>query len=150
GLLPDPDAAGRLVDEVVALAAEIESLLPSGAPMVLTAGGSAFFDRVGERLGAVRLGRPVLRVLRSGCYLTHDVMSYAKAFRRILAETTLALPPGGLSPALEVWAYVQSRPDADKAILTMGKRDVGFDAGLPVPLRWHRPGMEAPAPVPEG
>jgi D-serine dehydratase len=92
----------------------------------------------------------VVRVLRSGCYLTHDVMAYAAAFRRIQDETTLTLPPGGLAPALEVWAWVQSRPDPDKAILTMGKRDVGWDAGLPRPLSWHREGMEAPQPMPPG
>ena len=152
GVLPDADAAGRLVDEVIALGREVldQRLVPEGAPLVLSAGGSAFFDRVGERLRPVELDRPVVRVLRSGCYLTHDVIAYAAAFRRIQDETTLTLPPGGLEPALEVWAYVQSRPDADKAILTMGKRDVGWDAGLPRPLHWYREGMEAPQPVLEG
>ena len=43
-------------------------------------------------------------------------------------------------PALEVWAYVQSRPDPDKVLLTMGKRDVGWDAGLPLPIHWHQDG----------
>lgn len=153
GVLPDPDAAGRLVDEVIALGRAVLELelMPRDAPMVLSAGGSAFFDRVGERLRAVEMDRSVIRVLRSGCYLTHDAMSYAAAFRRMVKETTLALPPGGLEPALEVWAYVQSRPDPDKAILTMGKRDVGFDAGLPVPIRWHRDGaMDGPQPMPDG
>ena len=152
GVLPDADAAGALVDEVVATGREVLEfgLLSEGAPLVLSAGGSAFFDRVGERLRPVELDRPVVRVLRSGCYLTHDTISYAAAFRRIVGETTLTLPPGGLKPALEVWAYVQSRPDPDKAILTMGKRDVGWDAGLPLPLHWHREGMETPQPVPEG
>ena len=153
GVLPDPDAAGRLVDEVIALGLTVlaQNLMPNGVPMVLSAGGSAFFDRVGERLRKVEMDRPVIRVLRSGCYLTHDAMSYAAAFRRIVKETTLALPPGGPEPALEVWAHVQSRPDPDKAILTMGKRDVGFDAGLPVPVHWYRSGaMERPQPVPEG
>ena len=40
---------------------EDEGLLPAGAPMVLSAGGSAFFDRVGERFAAVAFGRPVLQ-----------------------------------------------------------------------------------------
>ena len=47
-----------------------------------------------------------------------------------------ALPAGGLEAALEVWAYVQSRPESGRTMLTMGKRDVSFDAGMPVPLRW--------------
>jgi D-serine dehydratase len=93
----------------------------------------------------------VLRVLRSGCYLTHDSIAYAAAFQRVLEDTTLDLPPGGLAPALEVWAYVQSRPEPGRTILTMGKRDVSFDAGMPVPLFWYRPGaMDRPEPMPRG
>jgi len=152
GLLPTADAAQVLVDDVVALSrqAAAEGLFAADRPVVLSAGGSAFFDRVGERLGPVELGCPLLRVLRSGCYLTHDSIAYAEAFARIVKETTLPLPPGGLEPALEVWAHVQSRPEAIRAILTMGKRDVGFDAGLPVPLKWYRAGMAAPQPMPAG
>jgi len=45
----------------------------------------------------------------------------------------------GLVHAFEVWAYVQSRPEPEKAVLTMGKRDVSYDVDLPVPLRWVRP-----------
>jgi D-serine dehydratase len=47
---------------------------------------------------------------------------------------------GELQPAMEVWAYVQSRPEADLALLTMGKRDAPHDAGLPIPFRRWRPG----------
>jgi D-serine dehydratase len=150
GILPDPEAAGRLIDEVVAVARTLdaEGLIAPDRPLLLTAGGSAFFDRVGERLAAASFDRPVSRVLRSGCYLTHDAMGYARAFERIRAETSLTLPPGGLAPALEVWALVQSRPEPARAILTMGKRDVGFDAGLPQPVRWFRPGMASPQPMP--
>lgn len=154
GVLPDVDAAGALVDEVIATGRAVVAadLLPDGAPLILSAGGTAFFDRVGERLRPVELDRPVLRVLRSGCYLTHDSIGYAKAFDRIRRETSLALPDGSLQPAMEIWAQVQSRPDPDKAILTMGKRDAGFDAGLPLPLLWYRPdgSMKKPETVPDG
>lgn len=52
--------------------------------------------------------------------------------------------------ALEVWAYVQSRPEAEKAILAMGKRDVSYDSRMPEPLYWHRPGRAGPPlPIPE-
>ena len=126
-----PGWADGLIEEVAAIAAiaNDEGLLPAGAPMILSAGGSAFFDRVGEKFDAVSFDRPVLQVLRSGCYLTHDSIGYAAAFRRIVAETTLHLPEGGLEPALEVWAYVQSRPENGRTILTMGKRDVSYDSG---------------------
>ena len=50
-----------------------------------------------------------------------------------------------------MWAYVQSRPEDGRTVLTMGKRDVSFDAGMPVPLRWFRPGkMTKPEVMPEG
>ena len=152
GLLPTPEAADGLIDDVAALASAglDEGLFPTGAPVVISAGGTTFFDRVGERFDRVNFSAPVLRVLRSGCYLTHDSIGYAAAFRRIQHETSLHLPPGGLQPALEVWAYVQSRPEAGRVILTMGKRDVSFDAGMPVPLRWYSAGMAGPEDVPAG
>ena len=43
-------------------------------------------------------------------------------------------------PALEAWSYVQSRPEPDLALLSMGKRDVPYDAGLPAPFKLYRPG----------
>ncbi len=50
----------------------------------------------------------------------------------------------GLEPALQVWAYVQSIPEAEKAIIAMGKRDAAFDSGLPVPALHYRPGDAEP------
>ena len=153
GLLPTPQAADGLIDDVAALAqaALAEGLFDAHQQVVISAGGTAFFDRVGERFNRVNFSHPVTKVLRSGCYLTHDSISYAAAYERIISETSLTLPEGGLEAALEVWAYVQSRPEQGRTILTMGKRDVGFDAGMPLPLRWFRPGeMQRPSPMPEG
>lgn len=154
GLLPSPREADDLIDQVATMAgvALAEGLFDAGSQIAISAGGSSFFDRVGERFDRVAFSRPVLRILRSGCYLTHDSIGYASAFKRIQSETTLQLPPGGLAAALEVWAYVQSRPEGGRAILTMGKRDVGIDTGMPVPLRWYRPGggMAGPENIPAG
>ena len=154
GMLPTAETADGLIDDVAetALLALQQGLYTAEAPIVISAGGSAFFDRVVERFNRVSFPHPVLRVLRSGCYLTHDSIAYAAAFRRIVDETTLTLPEGGLEPALEVWAHVQSRPEPGRTMLTMGKRDVSHDAGLPVPLRWYRPdgSMDAPADMPPG
>jgi len=153
GLHSATAAADRLLDDLiaVALSAEAEALLGPD-PMVLSAGGTSLFDRVGEKLNAASFARPVLKLLRSGCYLTHDSTTYAAAFQRIVMETSLALPAGGLEPALEVWAYVQSRPERGRSLLTLGKRDISYDAGMPVPLRWFRPGsgMAGPEPMPAG
>lgn len=151
GLLPTPEAADGLIDDVAALVAAAleEGLFAADEDVVLSAGGSAFFDRVGTRFGEAAFSRPVVKVLRSGCYLTHDSISYAKAFERIISDTSLKLPPGRLEAALEVWAYVQSRPEPGRAMLTMGKRDVSFDAGMPVPTRWFKPGaMKRPEAMP--
>ena len=108
--------------------------------VLLTAGGTAFFDRIGPRLAeAGDLGRPVRRVLRSGCYLTHDSMGYEQAYRRMRKESLgLDYPPGDLRAAMEVWAHVQSVPEPGRAIITCGKRDISFDTGWPVPLRLLR------------
>lgn len=155
GILPDTQAVDAMLEDVlaVATAAVEEGLFPPGSPVVLSAGGSAFYDRVGERFGPAVFGdRPIVKVIRSGCYLTHDAIGYEKAYQRILQETRLSLPSGRLMPALEVWTYVQSRPEPCKAILTAGKRDVSHDSNLPVATAWYRPdgSMAEPAALPEG
>jgi D-serine deaminase-like pyridoxal phosphate-dependent protein len=45
-----------------------------------------------------------------------------------------------LVAALEVWAEVLSVPEPGLAIVGLGKRDVSFDLGLPVPVRIARAG----------
>lgn len=154
GILGEISAVDHLLDDVVSVAARAiaEGHFAQGAPIVLSAGGSALYDRVGERFGFAAFGgHTLIKLIRSGCYLTHDTLGYATSHQRILRETSLKLPPGQLEAALEIWAYVQSRPEPGKAILTMGKRDVGYDAGFPVPLLWFRPGkMEKPEPAPFG
>jgi D-serine dehydratase len=151
GVLPGSESIEELLTRVVDSARAIDSLNLFGAQIVLSAGGSAWFDVVAQRLNSLELSRPILRVLRSGCYLTHDHLKYSHDLERLQRERRVWLPPGGLQPALQLWAYVQSRPDPGKALLTMGKRDVGYDMALPQPIAWYRPGaMREPAPVPEG
>ena len=123
-----------------------EKLFAPG-PIILTAGGSAFFDLAATRLhNAAPQGVEV--VIRSGCYLTHDSKSYRDMVARLIERMPAAGSLGdGLKPALEVWAYVQSRPEPGRMIATMGKRDVGFDVTLPILEQWYRPGLHA-APQP--
>ena len=147
----DVQAASQFVDFLVEIAAacERENLFAPG-PVVLSAGGSKYYDIVVDRLARADLGRDSLIVTRSGCYLSHDSVLYRRAFEAIEQRhpELEALGPG-LLPAMEVWAYVQSRPEAGKVILTMGKRDVSYD-DLPVPLRWFRPGCDSPEAMPAG
>lgn len=111
--------------------------------VIVTAGGSAFFDLVLERLAGIDVGGRARVVIRSGCYLTHDAGMYARAFRRLRERSDRVRSLGaGLRPALEIWSYVQSRPEPGRAILTMGKRDCSFDVDLPVPERVFRPGTD--------
>ena len=118
------------------------------APVLLSGAGSAWYDVVAEEFSAAHFGDAVEIVLRPGCYLTHDVGSYKRAQARILASNPIAQKmQSGLEPALQVWAYVQSIPEASKAIVTLGKRDAAFDSGLPTPALHYRPGDVAPKPA---
>jgi D-serine dehydratase len=110
--------------------------------VILSAGGSKYFDRVTAAFRAAELGRPVEIVLRSGCYLSHDAKIYTDAFARLRARTPEVDRLGeGLRPALELWAAVQSTPEPGLAIATMGKRDVSHDVDLPLAKQWFRPGL---------
>ena len=120
--------------------------------VLLTAGGSAFFDQVTEAFRTAGLEREVEVVLRSGCYLTHDSNMYRQFFAAMRKRhPEIDQLGGGLRPALELWAYVQSTPEPGLAIATLGKRDVSFDADLPTPEQWFRPGThERPQPLGSG
>jgi len=106
-----------------------ESLFdPEATEFVFSCGGSGQVDVVTEALSRpLNCSRPVRAVLRSGSYVTHDNGLYAE---------TSALA-GELTPAIEVWCQVWSRPEPTLALLGAGRRDVPFDSGLPVPL-WRR------------
>jgi D-serine dehydratase len=115
------------------------------APILLSGAGSAWYDVVAEVFTAANFGDGVEIVLRPGCYLSHDVGGYREAQAKIMERNPIAAQMrSGLLPALQVWAYVQSVPEHDKAIVAMGKRDASFDAGLPTPAQHYRPGNAAP------
>ncbi len=139
GLLPvqrfatgDEDTEGVSIEAYLeSMAKAVVHLRGSGRlddGFIVTAGGSAAFDKVVEILKpAANDGGRLM--IRSGCYITHDHGMYAKMSP--LKET--------LRPALELWTYVQSRPEPELSLLTFGRRDAPFDNGLPVPLRILRP-----------
>lgn len=112
-------------------------------PAVLTGAGSAWYDVVAEEFAGADIGVPLDVVLRPGCYLTHDVGVYRAAQEQIQTRNPVARKMRSeLLPALQLWAYVQSIPEADKAIIALGKRDAAFDAGLPLPVKRFRPGQD--------
>ena len=128
------DRSPESVDRIAAYCRELRSLgerlVAAGlAPdeLIVTAGGSAFFDVVVRELASGWAGQPApVVVLRSGVYIAFDHGLYA---------AMVPSPPPVLEPALELWAHVLSRPEPGLALACAGRRDVAFDAGLPVPLR---------------
>jgi D-serine dehydratase len=125
----------------IARACAEEDLFAPGK-ILLTAGGSAFFDQVTGAFRAAGLDCEVEVVLRSGCYLTHDSKMYREFFEHMRARRPEIDGLGdGLRAALELWAHVQSIPEPGLAIATLGKRDASFDVDLPVPEQWFRPGL---------
>jgi D-serine deaminase-like pyridoxal phosphate-dependent protein len=133
GQLPDAESVDAFLDTMVAGVDRLRDLLPS-EPLV-SAGGSAWFDRVVSRLSDFRV------ILRSGASVTHDDGFYRERtpFLRVPAE-------GPLTAALEMWAQVVSAPEPGLAIVGMGKRDAPFDEGLPVVHEIRRAGASsAPA-----
>lgn len=135
----------------VAVRCENEGLF-TGDSVLLTAGGSLFYDVVATELATIALKRPTLMLTRSGCYLVQDSVQYAlnDAFVH-LRNPNLGPLSAGLLPAIEVWAYVQSRPESELVIATVGKRDLSTDH-LPVLEKWFRPdqGLTEPVSVNEG
>jgi D-serine dehydratase len=133
--------------------AAAQALLADGklarARPILSGAGSAWYDAVAEEFHGARETFDV--VLRPGCYLTHDVGAYRTAQTRIDAANPVARRLAtGLRPALQLWAYVLSIPEPGRVIVGLGKRDVAFDAGYPVPVLRFRPGTdETPQATPE-
>lgn len=117
--------------------------------VLLSAGGSAYFDLAGQAL--LDMARADTKVLlRSGCYVTHDSLFYKRLAQWFARRCPEYLGDGkGLQPALEVWGQVQSRPEAGLAVLCVGKRDVSHDIEYPVPQMRYRPGA-ALGPLPVG
>jgi D-serine dehydratase len=115
--------------------------------VLLSAGGSAFYDLVIEELKQTRLRRPPKVILRSGCYLTQDWGAYDALLADIHRRTESAEP--ALEPALEVWAQVLSIPEPELIILSAGRRDFGQDAGNPVALTHVRRGSAERRPLRE-
>ncbi|RFU86233.1 amino acid deaminase [Streptomyces triticagri] len=95
--------------------------------IVVSAGGSAWFDAVADVFAELpELSLPVLKLLRSGAYVSHDDGHYRHVtpFNRVPEE-------GSLQPAFRLWAQVVSRPSAAQAFLNAGKRDAAYDLDLP-------------------
>ncbi len=141
----DEPFARALMDRVEAVAREAAPWFETDE-VLISAGGSAVFDLVAQRLSPA-LGRPVRGLLRSGCYVTHDHGSY-KRYLKVVDERGLCTPGDSLRPAMEVWALVQSRPEPGLAILAVGKRDLSYDLEMPFAVKRAARGAASTTDVP--
>lgn len=146
-VIADVDAFVRQTCEL-ALELDGEGLFGASPEIVISSGGSCFFDRlpvvVGEIPALAGLSRPVRLVVRPGGYIVHDRDPLALASP---LDELARHPLGALQPALELWAAVQSIPEPGLAIAAFGKRDASFDITLPVPIGLRSQGARSPVPA---
>lgn len=139
----DPERVTAWLRRLVALAADFDAAgrFCGLDEIVVSAGGSAWFDAVADVFAEIPgLSRPVLKLLRSGAYVSHDDGHYRKLtpFNRVPEE-------GALEPAFRLWTQVVSRPSAEQAFVNAGKRDAAYDLDLPFAQVIRRDGAERPA-----
>ncbi|MGQ5224337.1 alanine racemase [Streptomyces sp. MN3] len=139
----DPERVRAWLRRLVALAVDFDKAgrFAGLDEIVVSAGGSAWFDAVADVFAEVpELSAPVLKLLRSGAYVSHDDGHYQRLtpFNRVPGE-------GGLEPAFRLWTQVVSRPSAEQAFTNAGKRDAAYDLDLPVARVVRRGGVERPA-----
>lgn len=116
--------------------------------LIVTAGGSAYFDVVAEVLAGLRdldgaHGRAVDVLLRSGAYVTHD-----DGFYRGITPLGRHEGTGDFRSAIHGWATIVSRPEPGLALVDGGKRDFPFDEGLPEVQGVRRAGSATVEPLP--
>ncbi|MEM1104978.1 MAG: amino acid deaminase [Pseudomonadota bacterium] len=141
-----------MLEDMVEIARHLDDQgLLSGEEVIITAGGSAFFDLATDAIKSANLSKPARLIIRSGCYLTHDSKLYDGSFESLLGRDPELRRLGRFRAALEVWAHIQSRPEPTRAIGALGKRDISDDVHRPVALWVYRPGRDqAPVACPDG
>lgn len=110
----DPERVRAWLRRLVALAADFDKAGrfadASVEEIVVSAGGSAWFDAVAEVFADIpELSLPVMKLLRSGAYVSHDDGRYREVtpFNRVPEE-------GALEPAFRLWTQVVSRPSPSR------------------------------------
>ncbi|MFH8390386.1 amino acid deaminase [Streptomyces sp. NPDC018036] len=145
GEVPDanPERVHIWLRRLTALAADFDGAgrFKDVDTIVVSAGGSAWFDAVADVFAEIPgLSLPVLKLLRSGAYVSHDDGHYRRLtpFVRVPGE-------GALHPAFRLWSQVVSRPSPEQAFTNAGKRDAAHDLDLPCAQVVRRDGTERPA-----
>ncbi|MFD7690861.1 amino acid deaminase [Streptomyces sp. NPDC059781] len=139
----DPERVRAWLRRLVSLAVDFDRAgrFAGLDEIVVSAGGSAWFDAVADVFAELpELSVPVLKLLRSGAYVSHDDGHYRELtpFNRVPEE-------GALEPAFRLWTQVVSRPSDGQAFTNAGKRDAAYDLDLPFAQVVRRDGSERPA-----
>lgn len=153
GSVDGPTEMARIegIDALLTLVSRFFSHLHRLAPadaLVISAGGSLYFDRVIEALGpVVAEDANAFLLLRSGAIFFYDHGIYRRGLAAMDRRGGLPIGKDRVSaensfkPALKLWAEILSLPEPDLAICGFGMRDVSFDQGMPVPLGIFRDGL---------
>ena len=145
---PVEDLVEEFLDQIVELthAIEAQDWFEPTPEVIVTAGGSAFFDQVVDRFAGVSIDAPLRIVIRSGCYISHDDGSLHQASP--MGETPRTDHDDRLVPAIEIWGVVLSRPEPTRALVGIGKRDASTDGLLPILKKVRRRGSTEVEAVP--
>jgi D-serine deaminase-like pyridoxal phosphate-dependent protein len=111
----------------IVAAAKITAPFIREGKIIISGGGSSFFDYVAEEFA--KYEGDAQFILRSGGYVSHDHIGYENMYPFMGAPDSERF-----YPALELWARVLSVPEADLAMLNYGKRDSGNDLHNPLPI----------------
>ena len=117
-----------------------KGLFDPSREVIVTAGGSAYFDHVVDRFSLIDLDQPIRIVIRSGGYISHDDVGLHRVSP--LGEHPRIEHVDRLRPAIEVWGAVLSRPEPTRALVGIGKRDASPDGRLPIAKKVRRRGAK--------
>jgi D-serine dehydratase len=133
GAVPGGNRHGDGIEKIriflrqIVAAAAIAKPYVRGEKIIISAGGSSYFDYVAEEFA--KFDGEALLLLRSGGYVSHDHIHYEDLY------PFMGLSDGDrFKPALELWSRVLSVPEPNLAILNFGKRDAGNDLDEPLPI----------------
>ena len=117
--------------------------------VIFCAGCSHYFDLVPAAAEMAGMAERLRVIVRSGCYLYFDSRWYAERFLATFDRIKrLKISTPTPEASIEMWGYVLSLPETQLAICGIGRRETSFAFGLPVPLKWFRPGIhEQPHPL---
>jgi D-serine dehydratase len=101
--------------------------------ILVSAGSSMYFDRVVDCLADVMRQPGIRLLLRCGSYVTYESGIHSRRSPLLRGHRDK-----WFVPALEVWGAVLSVPEASRAIIGYGKRDLPYDIELPFLTRIQR------------